>query len=116
MIPAAMFDHRATVWSPDEKTGGTFREVERRWKRGQQRVGLKLDTTSERRDDTGGGERTLGVWKGICALRVSVAEGDVLEVYSGPMAPLNLKVDGVHRPGRSHTQLVLAPFSGKLDI
>lgn len=111
-----MLDHRATVWTPDEKTGSSFREVVRGWKRGQERLPVKLDTTRERRENTGGGERITGEWKGLCALSAKVCEGDVLEVHRGPMAPVNLKVDQVHRPGRSHTELVLVAFSGKLDI
>ncbi len=111
-----MFDHTATVWSPDEETGSSFREVVRNWKRGQGRLRLKIDTTRERREDTGGGERTTGEWKGLASLSASVCDGDVLEVFSGPMSPVQLKVDQVHRPGRSHTELVLVPFTGKLDI
>ncbi len=111
-----MLDHRATVWAPDDETGGSFREVVRGWKRGQERLPVKLDTTRERRENTGGGERTTGEWKGIAPLSARVCEGDVLEVYSGPMSPVELKVDQVHRPGRSHTELVLVPFTGKLDI
>ena len=115
-MPSAMLDHRATVWSPLEKTGSSFREVVRKWKRGQEQLRVKLDTTRERREDTGAGERVTGEWKGLCSLSSRVGEGDVLEVYRGPMAPVNLKVDQVHRPGRSHTELVMVPFSGKLDI
>lgn len=114
-LPATTFDHRATVWGQSEEKGSTFREKRRRWKRVEERVPCMIYPTRERREDSGGGERTTGEWKALAPFGAKLEEGDVLEVYSGPMAPVQLKVDQVHRPGRSHTQLVLVDFSGKLD-
>lgn len=113
-LPATTFDHRATVWIQSDAKGATFRETVRRWKRSHG-VPCMIYPTRERRDDTGGGERTTGEWKALAPFGAKIEEGDVLEVYSGPMAPVKLKVDQVHRPGRSHTQCVLVDFSGRLE-
>ncbi len=92
MIPAALFDHRATVWRYREKRGTSLREKTRQWRRvpKARRTGLRLRANREARDDTGGGERTTGEYTAVCNPWVDVVEGDVLEVYSGRMAPLNL--------------------------
>lgn len=116
MIPATTYDHRATVWGQTEEKGATYREKRRRWKRVQERVPVKVYPTRERREDTGGGDRTTGEWKGIAPIGAKVCEGDVLEVHTGPMAPVNLKVDQMHKPGGNHTALVLVDFQGKLDL
>ena len=96
MIPAPLLDHRATVWRYLEKRGSSLLETTRQWGRVStaQRMGLLLEANREARDDTGGGERTTGEYSGTCNAHVDVCEGDVLEVYSGPNAPINLKVEG----------------------
>ncbi len=114
-LPAATFDHRARVWAQSDEKGPTFRETVRGWKPVEERVPCMIYPTRERRDDTGGGERTTGEWKALAPFGAKIEEGDVLEVYAGPMAPVELKVDQVHRPGRSHTQCVLVDFSGRLE-
>lgn len=120
MIPGpATYDHRANVWAQRDEVGATFREKRRRWKRVQERVWCKVYPTRERREDTGGGERTTGEWKAILPNSAEVVEGDVLELYDGPQAPEQLKVDQAHRPGGrgpgGHLELVLVDFKGKLD-
>lgn len=115
MIPAPLLTHRATVWRKSEKRGtGGLRETIRSWTKveGAKRVGLILKVNHERRGDTGGGERTEGEYEGICNGGVDIVEGDVLEVYSGQMSPLNLKVDEKDQP--ADIALVLVPFVGKL--
>ncbi len=116
MIPAALFDHRATVWRYRELRGATFREKNRQWSqvKNSKRIGLILSVTRERREDTGGGERTTGEYAGACNAHVDVEEGDVLEVYSGRMSPVNLEVDEHDAPGGMTAELVLVPFTGTL--
>ncbi len=116
MIPAPLFDHRATVWRYREKRGSSLREITRQWVRVPQarRIGMLLKVNNERRADTGGGERTVGEYEGTCNAHVNVLEGDVLEVYSGRMAPINLKVQGHDAVGGMTAALVMVPFVGKL--
>ncbi len=117
MIPAPLLDHHATVWRPSEKRGTSgLRDTIRSWTKveGSKRVGLILKVNHERRADTGGGERTDGEYDGICNAEVDVSEGDVLEVYSGRMSPVNLKVDQHDAAGGMSAELVLIPFTGKL--
>ena len=116
MIPAPLFDHRATVWRYRELRGESFREKTRQWSRvqGARRIGLILKTDREARDDTGAGERTTGQYAGTCNAHVDVCGGDVLEVYRGRMAPLNLKVEGHDAVGGMTAELVMVPFVGKL--
>ncbi len=117
MIPAPLFQHHASVWRYSEKRGTTgLRETIRSWKKveGSKRVGLILKVNHERRADTGGGERTEGEYDGVCNPDVDVHEGDVLEVYSGRMSPLNLEVDEHDSAGGFSAAMVLIPFTGKL--
>ena len=116
MIPAPLFDHRATVWRYREPRGASLREKTRQWNRvsSARRVGLILKVNRERRDDTGAGERTTGEYSGVCNARIDMCEGDVLEVYSGRMSPLNLKVEEHDAPGGQTAELVMVPFTGTL--
>ena len=116
MIPAALFDHRATVWRYRELRGSSFREKTRQWKRVStaRRMGLFLKVNREARDDTGAGERTTGEYSGTCNAHVDVQGGDVLEVYYGRHAPLNLKVEEHDAPGGQTAALVMVPFVGEL--
>ena len=116
MIPAALFDHRATVWRYRELRGANLREKTRQWKRVStaRRMGLLLKTNRENRDDLGAGERTTGQYAGTCNAHVDVAEGDVLEVYYGRMAPITLKVEAHDAVGGMTAALGLVPFVGKL--
>jgi len=116
VIPAALFDHRATVWRYRELRGASFREKTRQWKRVStaRRMGLLLKANREARDDTGAGERTTGEYAGTCNARADVCEGDVLEVYYGRMAPVNLKVEAHDAVGGMTAELVMVPFVGKL--
>ena len=116
MIPAPLFNHRATVWRYREIRGASFREKVRQWSRvsSARRVGLILTTNREARDDTGAGERTTGEYAAACNAHVDVCEGDVLEVYSGRMAPLNLKVEAHDAAGDLTAELVMVPFTGEL--
>ncbi len=116
MIPAPLFDHRATVWRYRELRGSSFREKKRQWKRvsAARRIGLMLTANREARDDTGAGERTTGEYAAVCNARVDVQEGDVLEVYSGRMSPLQLKVEAHDAPGGMTAALVMVPFTGEL--
>ena len=116
MIPGPLFDHHATVWRYGEARGASLREKVRQWKRitSARRIGLLLKANREAREDTGAGERTTGEYAGTCNARVDVTEGDVLEVYEGRMAPINLKVDGHDAVGGMTAALVLVPFTGEL--
>lgn len=116
MIPGAVFDHHATVWRYGEARGASLREKVRQWKRveGARRIGLLLKANREAREDTGAGERTTGEYAGTCNARVDVGEGDVLEVYEGRMAPVNLKVEAHDAVGGMTAELVLVPFIGEL--
>ena len=116
MIPAALFDHRATVWRYRELRGANLREKTRQWRRvtTARRMGLLLKANRENRDDLGAGERTTGQYAGTCNARDDVLEGDVLEVYYGRMAPLNLKVEAHDAVGGMTASLGLVPFVGKL--
>lgn len=116
MIPAPLFDHRATVWRYREIRGTSLREKTRQWHRvsSAHRIGLILEAIRERREDTGAGERTTGEYTGTCNARVDVCEGDVLEVYWGRMAPINLKVEGGDAPGGMTRKMDLVPFTGQL--
>ena len=116
MIPAPFFDHRATVWRYDEVRGSDLREKTRQWKRVStaRRMGLILKANREARDDTGAGERTTGEYSGTCNARVDVRGGDVLEVYYGRMAPLQLKVEQHDAVGGMTAALVMVPFTGEL--
>ena len=87
MIPATSFDHTVTVWAPKpEGELGTLRTVLRKFARvqGAERVRMKVYVTRERREDTGGGDRTTGEYKALCRYGVEVKTGDVLEVLEGP--------------------------------
>lgn len=116
MIPGATFDHHATVWRYSESRGASLREKVRQWKRVStaKRIGLLLKANREARDDTGAGERTTGEYSGTCNAHVDMTEGDVLEVYDGRMAPLNLKVEAHDAVGGMTAALVLVPFIGEL--
>ncbi len=116
MIPGAIFDHHATVWRYGEARGASLREKVRQWKQveGAKRIGLLLTANREAREDTGAGERTTGEYAGTCNARVDVTGGDVLEVYDGRHAPLNLKVEEHDAPGGMTAELVLVPFTGEL--
>lgn len=116
MIPAPLFDHHATVWRHRERTGTQLREVTRQWSpvKNSRRIGLILSVTRERREDTGAGERTTGEYAGLCNTYVDVEEGDVLEVYAGRMAPIQLRVDQHDAEGGMNAELVLVPYTGKL--
>lgn len=116
MIPAPLFDHSATVWRYRELRGASLLEKTRQWFRvqGSRRVGLLLKANREARDDTGAGERTTGEYAGTCNAHVDVRGGDVLEVYSGRMAPIRLKVEEHDPVGGMTARLVMVPFVGKL--
>ncbi len=116
MIPAALFDHRATVWRYNELRGAALLEKTRQWKRvaRSKRIGLLIKVDRESRDDTGGGERTTGQYAGTCNAHVDVRGGDVLEVYRGRHSPLNLKVEEHDAVGGMTASLVMVPFIGKL--
>ena len=116
MIPAPLLDHRATVWRYRELRGTSLREKTRQWGRVSRarRIGLILKANRERRDDTGAGERTTGEYMGVCNATVDVCEGDVLEVYSGRMSPINLRVEEHDAPGGQTAELLLIPFTGTL--
>ncbi len=116
MIPAALFDHRATVWRYNELRGSSLLEKTRQWKQvaSSKRIGLLIKVDREARDDTGGGERTTGQYAGTCNARVDVRGGDVLEVYRGRMAPLKLKVEEHDAAGGMTAALVMVPWEGKL--
>lgn len=115
-LPATLFDHRATVWRFREKRGAALREKTRQWRRVQKarRIGLRLKVNHESRADTGGGERTTGEYAGVCNARIDILEGDVLEVYFGPTAPIELKVDERDPAGGMTAALTLVPFTGTL--
>lgn len=114
MIPAPLLDHHASVWRYSEKRGTSgLRETVRTWTKGK-RVGLILKVNHERRADTGGGERTDGEYDGICNAEADIRSGDVLEVYSGRMSPLNLEVDEHDAAGGMSAAMVLVPYTGKL--
>lgn len=116
MIPGPIFEHRASVWRYGENRGAEFREKVRNWYKVStaSRIGLLLKANREARDDTGGGERTTGEYSGACNAHVDVCEGDVLEVYSGRMAPIQLKVEAHDGVGGMTADLVLVPFVGEL--
>lgn len=116
MIPAPLFDHRATVWRYRELRGAALREKTRQWKRvtTARRMGLLLKVNREARDDTGAGERTTGEYAGTCNAHVDVQGGDVLEVYYGRHAPIQLKVEQLDAVGGMTAELVMVPFVGKL--
>ncbi len=116
MIPAAFFDHRATVWRYRELRGAALREKTRQWKRvtSSRRIGLLLKVDREARDDTGAGERTTGQYAGTCNAHVDVQGGDVLEVYYGRHSPIQLKVEQLDAVGGMTAELVMVPFIGKL--
>ena len=116
MIPAPLFDHHAAVWRYQELRGASLREKTHRWKRvtDARHVGLLLKADRENRDDTGAGERTTGQYSATCNAYVDVIEGDVLEVYSGRMSPITLKVEAHDAVGGMTAALGLVPFVGKL--
>ncbi len=116
MIPAPLFDHRATVWRYRELRGSAFREKTRQWRRvtSSRRVGLMLKVDREARDDTGAGERTTGQYAGTCNAHVDVQGGDVLEVYYGRHSPIQLKVEQLDAVGGMTAELVMVPFTGEL--
>ncbi len=116
MIPAPLFDHRATVWRYLELRGSALLETTRQWKQvaGARRIGLILEVDRAARDDTGAGERTTGQYTGKVNARVDVRGGDVLEIYLGRMAPLKLKVEEHDAVGGMTAALVMVPFVGKL--
>ncbi len=116
MIPAALCDHRATVWRYRELTGSGLLETTRQWRRvaSARRIGLILEVDRQARDDTGAGERTTGQYAGKCNARVDVRGGDVLEVYRGRHAPITLKVEQLDALGGMTAELVMVPFIGKL--
>ncbi|MDK1102494.1 MAG: hypothetical protein QGD93_02555 [Actinomycetota bacterium] len=116
MIPAPLFDHRATVWRYRELRGASLREKTRQWRRvsSARRVGLILKTDREAREDTGAGERTTGAYSAVCNAHIDVTEGDVLEVYSGRMSPLQLKVEAHDAAGGMTAVLGMVPFTGQL--
>ncbi len=116
MIPAPFFDHRATVWRYRELRGASLREKTRQWRRvsRSRRIGLLLKVNREAREDTGAGERTTGEYAGTCNAHVDVCEGDVLEVYYGRNAPIQLKVQQLDAVGGMTAELVMVPFTGQL--
>lgn len=116
MIPAPLLDHRATVWRYSEVRGASLLEKNRQWKRvtTARRMGLILKASREARGDTGAGERTVGEYSGACNAHVDVCEGDVLEVYWGRNAPINLKVEAHDASGGQNADLVMVPWTGEL--
>ncbi len=116
MIPANIFDHHATVWRYRELRGTSLREQVRKWTKvaGSRRVGLLLKVGREARDDTGAGERTTGEYTGTLNAHIDVQGGDVLEVYSGPLSPLQLKVEEIDPAGGMTVALMAVPFTGEL--
>jgi len=116
MIPASVLDHSAKVFRYTESRGSTMRETRRSWKPvlGMDDYRLKLSPLNERLADTGAGERAAGEWKAIAGVG-DVEEGDVLDVVTGPEAPVYLEVLSKRSPGGRHLELELAPWTGSLS-
>ena len=116
MIPAPLFDHRATVWRYRELRGASLLEKARQWRRvaSSRRIGLLLKVNREAREDTGAGERTTGEYTGTCNAHVDLRGGDVLEVYYGRHAPLQLKVEQLDAIGGMAAEFLMVPFTGEL--
>lgn len=115
-VPVTVLDHLVCVWRYTETTG-TLRETLRKWDRvpGYEEVGMKITVSSERQEDTGGGERTGGEYAGLCDFAEDIVEGDVIELVEGAEAPATLKVEEVYHPVRDHTELVMLPWLGDLS-
>lgn len=116
MIPSTHFDHRASVWRFQERESATLRVKERQWGpvAGSDDVPVALQAQRQTWEDRPGGQKVGGEWKAFAHADMDVLEGDVLEVYEGPLAPMNLEVDSAYPPRSHHMELVLIPWDGSL--
>lgn len=116
MIGGLVLDHAATVWRFTESQSTTLRVKERDWVRVPNHDGVRVSLQSRREtwDDPGGGQKSVGEWAAYAPPGLDILEGDVLEVYEGPNAPVRLEVDSVRCPRGHHTELVLVSWEGKL--
>lgn len=117
MISALHFDHRAAVYRSTESESASLRVVERSWATvdGNDDVPIALQARRQTWENRQGGEKVGGEWMAYAEPGMDVAEGDVLQVTSGPQAPLTLKVDSAYPPRAHHMELVLIPFDGSLS-
>lgn len=78
-------------------------------------VPMALQTRRGTWEDRQGGEKVGGEWQAFAHAGMDVLAGDVLEVFDGPLAPMNLEVDDAYTPRGHHMQLVLIPWDGSLE-
>lgn len=117
MIGGVLYDHTVTVWRFRESESSTLRVKERRWApvSGEDGVRLSIQTRRESWDNPGGGQKAVGEYSGYGPPNLDILEGDVLEVYEGPEAPMKVEVDSARRPRGHHTELVLISWQGSLS-
>lgn len=116
MIGGLAYDHTATVWRSTESRSAGLRDVTRSWAKVAAATGIRIgvQVLRERRDDTGGGERTTGEYSGYGPAALDLEEGDVVQLTAGPEAPATLEVDRACRPQNRHLELTLIAWPGEL--
>lgn len=116
MISSALLDHTAAVWRFSESKSASLRFRERDWVRvpNHDSIEITVQTRRESWDNPGGGQKPVGEWAAYGPPTMDVREGDVLEIYEGPNAPMKLEVDSARCPRGHHTELVLVSWEGRL--
>lgn len=112
----ALFDHQVRVHRPTESKGA-LRDITKTYTA----VGAAPTTPNAaivppklRLTDYGPGEQAAGSLEAYMAAGADVQADDVLDVTSGPEAPVKLRVLSATRPRGHHTELQLEPWEGSL--
>jgi len=109
----SLMDHRCTVYRLTE-TLNELREKVNSYVAAETSQKLALVPPKFSADDEGSGESARGSVEGFMPISSTVQRTDVLDVTSGPEAPLKLLVVNVARPRNHHAEVTLEPFHGSL--
>jgi hypothetical protein len=113
---ASMFDHMCRVRTFAETVTGAQRSLISSYsaESASAEEPCALGSAKFGATDGGKGNRREGSTLVYLGIDASLARNDVLEVFDGPNAPVNLKVLSVDRPRGHHTECICEPFTGAL--
>lgn len=111
-----LFDHVATIHRFTDAKVGSFREKRRSWSpvAGMSDRKVAVNLSGGGLEERGPGELPAVDGMAYGPAGLDVRTGDVLEVTSGPNAPLTMEVKRAYKPRGHHTEMELMVWEGSL--
>lgn len=111
---AHLLDHTARVWRLTESLDPVYRATERSYDLVHPALACFVGRDNTNLAEPGPGIVQAGQRMIHCDVGNTFQERDIIEVYSGPNAPVVLEVEAQHDPRGHHTQLRCILYQGKV--